>query len=465
MPSPLRHSTLLVLVGLSAGCGPGHYTVRATVDAKVATRVAVRWTTDQPGISWVEFGSDDLEATSTLPTERESESHNHTLLGLGPYQEVWYRAVTVIEGEEYAREGTIRTQGVPAELPDFEITVDEPSLQDASPFVLGTSFGTAPVLFAIDRQGTWRWYHELDRGILPVELEWEREGGGFVFNTFSDDYSEDNGRIRRLSFTGKQPWKIATSQAHHSFTQLPDGALAWLALEVRDWTDPSDGTVYTVVGDTVVVRDASGEERTVFNCWDWLEPVKTEHWDDEFYGLGKDWVHANALRWDEERGTMLLSLRNLESVVELELDTTTWQATPLRQYGGVEGSELVDEADIYRLTDGSHVFDYVHDPGFTSSGGLMALVESGLETHVVEWAVDHDARSLDETWAYGEGEGLRSVFLGMATELPNGNRLLTFSSEGIIREVTPDGTTAWELQTSAGAVIGNVRLFSDFYAP
>jgi hypothetical protein len=463
MPT-LRHA-LPVLVGLTVACGQGNYAVRATVDAKVATRVAVRWDTKQPGTSWVEFGSDGLEETSTLPTERESESHAHTLLGLGPFQEVWYRAITVIDGKEYAKEGTIRTQGVPAELPEFEITIDEPELQDDAPYLLGTSFGVAPLLFAIDRQGGWRWYHQLDRGIVPVELEIERQGGGFVFNTFSDDYSEDNGRIRRLSFTGKQPWKIATSQAHHSFTQIPDGGLAWLALEVRDWTDPDDGSTIAVVGDVVVIRDAAGEEHEVFNCWDWLEPVKTDHWDDEFYGMGKDWVHANALRWDEERGTLLMSLRNLQSVVELELDTDSWQATPVRQYDGVEGSELVDEADIYRVADGSHTFDYLHNPVFTSDGGLMALVESGLETHVVEWAVDDGDRSLVETWTYGEGEALRSVFLGAATELPNGNRLLTFSSEGIIREVTPDGTIAWELQSSAGAVIGSSLQFSDFYAP
>lgn len=462
---PALHHALPALIGLTVACGPGNYAVRATVDAKVATRVAVRWNTKEPGVSWVEFGSDELAATSTTPTERKSESHAHTLLGLGPFQEVWYRAVTVIDGEEYTQEGTIRTQGVPATLPDFEVTVDEPELQDDAPFILGTSFGLAPMLFAIDRQGTWRWYHQLDRGTVPLEIEWERQGGGFVFNTFSDDYSEDNGRIRRLGFTGKQPWKIATSQAHHSFTQLPDGALAWLALEVRDWTDPDDGSTVAVVGDTVVVRDANGEEHEVFNCWDWLEPVKTDHWDDEFYGVGKDWVHANALSWDEDRGTLLVSLRNLESVVELELDTESWQAFPVRQYGGVEGSELVDEADIYRITDGSHAFEYLHNPSFTADDGLMAVVESGLETHVVEWAVDEGARSLDEVWAYGEGEELRSLFQGMATELPNGNRLLTYSSEGLIREVTPDGAIAWELQSSAGAVFGTVRTFSDFYAP
>jgi hypothetical protein len=453
-----------LLIALS-GCADHAYDVTADVDGDVSTRVMVSWTTDEPGVSWVEFGGVGLEDMSTPTSDGERVRHEHMLLGLPAFQDVWYRAITVVDGVERSVSGALTTGGLPAELPEFTVTVDRPELRSNRPYLMGTSFGLVPALFAIDRQGQWLWYQLLDAGQMPVEMERERDGDGFLYNSFSSDYSVDGSTVQRADFEGGATWQHETALGHHAFTQLPDGATAWLTLDVRDWSHPDVDETWSVVGDAIVVLDSEGEEHTVFTTWDWLEPIYSPEWETDFYGLGKDWTHANALRWNEVRGTLTLSLRNLDTVVELELDTETWQATPVRQLGGEPEWALVDPRELYQVPGSAVGIDHLHDPSWTEDGDLLAMVQGQEETLAVSWALDDAEHALVETWRHGDGLGLESIFLGMARDLPNGNRLVVYSSAGVIQEVTRDGEVAWELQGSAGALFGNALLFYDFYAP
>ncbi len=461
LPRVLLTGGLLGLVAASSACSWGPYSVAANLDEDVPTVVSLQWTSIHAGSSWVEYGGEGLETTSTPTTTTTATDHEHLLLGIPPYQDVWYRAITLVDGVEHVREGEVRTGGLPPELPDMTVTVDQPELRSEESYLLGTMFGLVPGIFAVDRAGNWNWFHLLESDVMPVERE--RDGDGFLFNTFAADYTQDDSGVHRMAFADQQTWSEPTELGHHAFTQMPNGALAWLTLDVRDWLGP-DGEIHSVVGDAVVVLDEDGEEHVVFSTWDWIEPVITEYWEEDLYGLGKDWSHANTLRWDDERGTLLLSFRNLETVVELWLDQNRWDAQPILQLGGVAGSEMLDDGDIYRL-EGRHGFDYLHNPGFTDTGTFMAMVEQDGETHAVEWALDHGNRALRELDSYGDGEALRTMFLGMVTELDNGNLLLTYSSEGLVREVTPDGVVAWELQASVGAAFGHTLLFDSYYEP
>lgn len=457
---------LLPLLILLFGCKSNAFDVTADVDGDVSTRIAVSWTTSTPGTSWVEFGGDDLEDMITPTSDSDQTQHEHMLLGLPPHQEIWYRAVTLTDGVERDVMGELTTGGLPPELPDFTVTVNEPDLQSKRPYLMGTSFGLVPALFAIDRQGQWLWYHLLDPEQLPVEMERERDGDGFVYNSFSSNYSVDASTLQRMDFEGNATWQHDTTMGHHAFTQLPDGAIAWLGLDVREWSHPELDETWDVVGDTIEVMDSSGERHTIFTTWDWLEPVYSPEWETNFYGLGKDWTHANALRWSEDRGTLTISLRNIDAVVELEIDTDSWQATPVRQLGGEPECSTVDPVELYQVPRvGGVGIDHLHDPSWTEDGEMLAMVQGNDETLAVSWSLDHEEHSLVETWNHGEDQGLESLFLGMARDLPNGNRVVVYSSAGVIQEVTPEGEVAWELVGSAGALFGNALLFYDFYAP
>jgi len=460
----IHRSTLFALL-LFTGCTPGSYEVLAVVKEQVATVVELSWTTDEPGSSWVEFGIDDQDALSTPSLAEPSLDHVHTLLGLPPYREVWYRAVTEFEGDVVTVEGRVTTGGLPAELPELTVTVHQPELIASERYLLGTMLGEGEGtsgVYALDRDGNWLWYQQDPPGSIPLEIT--ATDGGFVYNRFGDDPAVDDSMLRRVSFDGATEEDIATPLGHHAFASFPDGSLAWIAIDPRDWWSDEEQAELPVVGDAVVLRTPDGEQRTLFSTWDWVEPERTPMWDDAFYPQGADWTHGNGLHYDPERELLVLSLRNVNTVLDLALDDARGEAWPLRQYGIEGDARFVEEDQLFEASR-EEAFHMQHDPTFTADGTLLLTTVLEARTQVAEYTIEQDAQKLRLTRTHGGEEELFASAMGMARELPNGNWLVSFGTSGLVQEVTPQGEVAWELQASAGCALGDVQLFDAFYAP
>ncbi len=460
-PRPLRIAPLLLL----AGCAQLNYVVEVTVKEEVTTVVELSWATQDPGISWVEYGVASRFEHSTPSTHDESLAHVHTLLGLPPYQEVLYRAVTLVDGEELIVDGSVSTGGLPPELPELRVSAHQPELASPGPYLMGTMLGYAGGIFTIDREGRWLWYRLSPEATDPVEIAMDRSGPGFIYNRFEVDHQEDGGVLRHISFDGQVEEELTTPMAHHAFAQLDDGSLAWLTIDVRSWWDEDLGQEVDVAGDAVVLQTPGGEQRTIFSTWDWVEPEKHGLWLDAFYPQGADWTHGNGLHYDDERDVLLLSLRNLNTVLELALDKRKDQALPLRQFGLEGEARFVDSDGLYEIAMGEETFHMQHDPTFTADGTLLLTNIAEARTQVSEYRLDEPTLTMDEIRRYGQEENLAGAVMGMARDLPNGNWLLSFGTSGLVQEVTPAGELAWELRAPAGCALGDVLLFDDFYSP
>jgi uncharacterized protein (DUF427 family) len=68
-----------------------------------------------------------------------------------------------------------------------------------------------------------------------------------------------------------------------------------------------------------------------------------------------------------------------------------------------------------------------------------------------------DPVSQQITWAYAGETEFFSKVVGLAQRLPNGNTLVTVSTEGRALEVTRDGETVWEFRNPHEVVEGGVR--------
>jgi hypothetical protein len=62
----------------------------------------------------------------------------------------------------------------------------------------------------------------------------------------------------------------------------------------------------------------------------------------------------------------------------------------------------------------------------------------------MEFDIDRTNKRLVEKWAYVAAEWARAK--GMAIRLPNGNTLGNFGEGGVIRELTPDQQTAFQVK-------------------
>ena len=87
-----------------------------------------------------------------------------------------------------------------------------------------------------------------------------------------------------------------------------------------------------------------------------------------------------------------------------------------------------------------------------------------LVSRVVEYRIDHDARTLEKVQEWESPAGAFSPVLGDAQRLPNGNRLLAYMLEGRVTEVTTDGDVVWDAVLELGAGVGRITHVPDVYA-
>ena len=167
--------------------------------------------------------------------------------------------------------------------------------------------------FAVDRAGRFRWIRPGQPERIGGQVEFRLGSRAVLFNSFATDFSLDSGVLRTVSLEGDNIQQRPAPLSHHVFTQLPDGTVAYPAVEIRDWLDPDTGEWVQVIGDTIVEMAANGDQRTVFSAWDWKPVQKHDHWTSSFYGDAHDWTHANALQYIEDRDSYLITFPHLDA--------------------------------------------------------------------------------------------------------------------------------------------------------
>ena len=137
----------------------------------------------------------------------------------------------------------------------------------------------------------------------------------------------------------------------------------------------------------------------------------------------------------------------------------TRQGAPLWHFlgscDGAPGSkcaegDLVGNHGHHLLDDGSFLF---FKAGFS--------VYPAYEYHLSE---GDDSLSASETWSYDPGEA-SSMVLGDIQRLPNGNTLIVYSTDGEMRELSPEGDTVQTLLANGRVTFGYATFRETLYGP
>ncbi len=428
------------------GCGPpGDLLQWQVVPTEVPTVLKVDWSLKGEGTVQVEFGEGDCDRTAPPQDGTEEET---LLLGLGARTDVCVRLVVAIDGVEQTSEERILETGILERVvPELQVSAFEPDLVEPGFLLLSTAMNPG-ARFVVDRTGKVLWSHAVEPGRLSPQISVEAEGAGFLSNEFSEYHDVDIGLVRLLNLAGETEWTQRTELAHHAFEQLPDGTLAFLAINVRDTEEFG-----SVVGDSIIELSPDGTEREVWNVWNHMDhfPLETNNgWDLGFYPQGKDWSHGNSLRYDEALDTYTLSFRNLDTILEIERST----GAHLRSFGRYGTVQVPEDEALIGAPHGAH---------WTSSNTLLFLTSppgTGV-SRAVELEVGEDSAEI--LWSWGEGQGLKALIMGEAERLPGGNTLVNFGSKGTLVEVTPGGEVAWRAELEAGNWPGHASVFADWY--
>lgn len=458
-----RIALTIPLAALLLGCAEeplADFEVDVEIDDHVATVLNVSWSTEAPGVSWVEFGRDGAYDLATPISSEASTEHSFSLLGVGGKTEVSFRCVTETDEGQQVHEGTATTGEVPAEIMRFRSDVHDEALASADQWMLtGFESDDGSWMVAIDRRGSVVWYEAVPNDGNPYTVELLADGPGLLYNARKSEGDRELSWLVNTSLLDSVNGKADVTSlplGHHGMTQLPRGGIAWIANDVRPWLDPRDGQVVDVVGDAIMVRTPEGDDQTIFSSWDWCQPTVSPWFDENFYQGAKDWTHANDLSLDEESNRILFSLRNLALL--LEVDMASGEVT---RFMGGENPEA--------FTPGSTQFAYQHDPHWTEDGTILLVSTTRNpatgqdETLAIEYEAHPETGQLNEVWSYGRDLGLHASYHGGADALPNGNRLVNFGSAGIIHEVTAEGELAWSVSSVRQVGLGSTLLVESLY--
>lgn len=432
-----------LLAGWMACAGSGFKDLEVAPVEAVVTVLEVRWRDDDPsGQAWVEHGpaGGPLERRS-VEVEAEPGWRRVLVMGYPALTDVDLRPVVEREGErQVGRTVTAATGALPSGLPTFELLAWEKDAVQPG-YLLGAGLGNDySAVYVLDRDGQLVWYRTWEWGLVVMDVEEDLRGGLVVGVAHLDDPTY--GRIERFGWDAEAIETFELPYAHHAVEQPAPGVYTCIQADIRE---NSDGQA--TIGDRLVQLYAEdGRTEELFNAWDVLP--YTEH--DRMAGRpeGLDWTHANGLRWDDARGSYLLSFRNLDLV--LELDGTTGEV--LRNMG--VGGE-------YRVEPSDDAFAFPHSPAWGGEDSLLVFDSQSLDgkipSRVIEYHVDDEALTLTTSWVWSPGDGRRVPALGEVMRLANGHTLTNWGTFGEIIEIEPSNSIGWRAVSRAGFILGSVH--------
>ena len=414
----------------------GDFAVSADPVEAVPAVTRVRWTAEDSGVVWVEWGLDATLGRATPPVASPGPEHEVLLVGPGASTSIVYQAVLRTDEGDVLRSAprTLTTGAGPVDLPRL-VTLDGSG--PASGWALTSTLGQPSYHLLLSPEGTPAWWSPAGADRVGAQQRVAPDGGSVWTNVAGLDFSEDVSALVRVGWDGAELARVAAPGGHHDFDIAADGTLGYLAIDVRR----HDG--HDVVGDALIELDPeSGATRTVWSTWDDLPVTVTPETDTGFYPQGLDWTHANSVTWDPRDDLWLVSLRNTSQILAISREgDVVWSM-------GADGSR--EGVGLARAFTGQH------SPEWTADRRLL-LFDNGADgetARAVAFAVDEAAGTYTETWAYDAGGRHTTWLLGDVTELPNGNALIAWGNAGLINEVSPAGEVVWQVNTGVGHVVG-----------
>ena len=405
----------------------------------------VRWATDVPATSRVEFG-EGSSPSHFVHHEALVTDHEVVVFGLHGDTTHTLHAVSVdAEGvEQRSEELTYHT----ASPPDFGIIFELTELREdlvqpgwTLTNLVADGILSPTVAVALDQEARLVWYHELggQPALADIDVNLTRSGRVLIGGDLAPGLSPVE-----VDFGGQVHWEgtpqpdefLAPGASHHTYRELDNGNHLTLVFD----------EVGGVVTDVIEERSPDGEVVWEWDSTDWIPGAAQEH------------IHGNMALVDGD----VAWFNSLVNATLYKLDRTTGEL--LWALG--EGGDLAFVGD--------HVEPWVevsHAPELQPDGSFL-LYDNGIYperpySRVLQYAVDEGAMTTSIVWEYpGDlaDDPWFTSFWGDADRLDNGNTLITagsvleFDTTSTLFEVSADGRKAWQVMirsSTDGGYAGN----------
>jgi len=421
------------------------FDVDASLSSAMATVGIVEWSVDKPIRSArIEFGRDPDSPEYVAPVDLTEDGFRTLLLGMKPATTYTLRVVaTGCEDELYvSHDVELETDFLPNGLPP--VTVNDVDTTAVFPgfTILCNGYGNARNLvpnaetswvLILDRDGDYVWAHNLlDSPVYGCSQARMSADGEYVWagNTST---VQATGALRRVSMDGLEVEDYDLPARHHDFTVLPNGHILYFEQQ-------NGGGVFddTEGPDSIMSLDPeTGETTLVYD--------ETVDFADLIESSGG--AHTNSITYVSHLDAFSFSL--------LRSNTIALLSYPDAELLGVFNGPM-DEFGVSWNTQHGH--EFVEDRLLVfnnwSAEGNSALLE---------FTYDLETKTAGPIETYRPVPSFGTIAFGGVQRLPNGNSVVTFSSNGVIHEIDPDKVLVREIVVSDS--IGYTTKRATLYGP
>jgi hypothetical protein len=413
-------------IGGAAGSGAISCTISATSTFSTAMPnvAVVTWSTSlaNPTKAEIDFGPATGETTMVAPVDLTQASYRTLLLGMKGGTSYVYRIVASgAAGSCTSDSYTIMTGAVPTSAPAVTATIVDASAHDRG-FIVTSSGITGATTFIIDADGTVVWTANGPKLTSRAHMSWN---GTQMYMMALNVQNASLGDIQTIAMDGTGITSLpGFTASHHDLTAIPGGFATLL------WNT----SVKDAPCSLVERADATGALTTV------VADMGTVYNSASF--------HTNSVHYYPSDDTYTVGDRNPSLYVKLTRDgQLIWQ------FGGV------NPKDPSKFFTGLPTWSVNHGHQLLSDGTFVFFNNGANEA----WSFALDATIMTATEILGyTAAAATSNVLGDVQRLPNGNYLVTFSTSGVIQEISPQGAL---VATFSSNSFGYAEFRESLYGP
>jgi len=447
-----------------------------SLNAKAKTVLNCTWSTDDPGVGYVEYWLEGEEPQRT-PMGPEGTTHEVSVLGMRAGQTWKYRVFTDVGTEIMGDEREIETPIPPIIFPRNEVTQVTGESLAANGYILTAVIkGNSSVPVIVDGEGRYVWWYEIPAGNLVVSTKLSMDGKSVLFATYDIKWREDTGTIWRVSLDGKEEIQTNAFMGHHDFLEHDDATYTYIGYDFRTYGNTywsADALRRVEKGD--LSEDGWTEE---FNWFDDY-PYADEPWiDDPFpdpIALGnadEEWTHSNSLMVNGDGHYYLMS-KFLDAILKIDPD----DGSVIWQMGGRYSDFDLPSGPMWTGLSDHNQWSHAHMSDMRQ-GSLSMFdnnyydLDGGEHSRAVEYTYDEDNLIVEEVWSYSEPAGGFSKLMGDVRKLDT-TYLINWSSIGYVSEVNADKEIVWRMDLVdvhddddiKDAIVSRITLLDDLYDP
>jgi hypothetical protein len=400
-----------------------------TLSSKVPTVGIVAWSVDAPiDSAYVDFGRDQASFEYRAPVDLAEPSYRTLLLGMKPSTTYYAQVVAQAGASTYTSEvQSFETGFLPNGLPVFDVNdVNATALYAGGGFTVNCTGITSGGFgggagrswaFIFDKDAELVWAYELTETVVAgcsrARLSFD---GKHLWSGNFSNVSPD-GALMRVTMDGLgEEETYSLPGRNHDFAVLPNGNILYFEQQNGGgYTDGSEGP------DTI--KELDPETGMTTDLYDQTRDFNAQIEDS-------NGSHTNYVTYVPELDAVSFSLRHSSTIGLISYPA----AELLAVFGGP-----ISTFDIsWEFQHGHHVLAD-HILIFNNNG-------SNGGSSVLGYQFDIAASTATEYFDYSSGNS--SGAFGDVKELPNGNVFVTYSTSGVMHEVSPEGELLREITTS-----------------